>query len=150
MRGFTLIEIVIVVAIMAIIVSISFRTLVSFNNAQALDKDTKGILSLLDEARSNTLQSQDASQYGVHFEAETVVEFKGATYSPSALTNKSAILSGQTLVSQIAFQGGGSDIVFTRLTGEPNATGTVKIEVKQNSALQKIITIYGTGISEEK
>ena len=146
MKGFTLLEMLLVVTLIIIIATFSFASLSSLNTAQALDKDVKGIVAIIDEARSNTLTSQNDSQYGVHFESEKVVLFRGTTYSASDSNNRDAGLSGVTTISTISLTGGASDIVFARLTGAANATGTVVVRSKRDSSKTKTITIHGTGI----
>ena len=148
-RGLTLIEILVVVVILAIISIFSINALMASGNTQALDKDVKGIIAVLDQARSNTLTSQGNSQYGVHFEADKVVLFKGTTYSSSDSNNRDAGLSGQTTLSSISLSGGAVNVVFARLTGKPNVTGTITVQSERQSTLTKTITIYATGISEE-
>jgi type II secretory pathway pseudopilin PulG len=145
-RGFTLIEILLVGVIMIILATFSFRTFISYNNAQALDKDVKGIIAALDEARSKTVSSINDSQYGVHFATEQVLLFKGATYSSIDPANRSVGLSGQTTLGAILLSGGASDVVFERLTGKANATGTIAVTTKRSPSITKIITIYATGI----
>jgi prepilin-type N-terminal cleavage/methylation domain-containing protein len=147
-KGLTLIELVLVCAIIGIIATLSLRSFMSFNISQALDKDVKNITAALDEARSNTLASQGNSQYGVHFETGKVVLFKGGTYSSVSPDNRIIGLSGQTQINSIVLSGGSNHVVFERLTGKPNVTGNVVIQTKRNAAQTKTITIYATGISD--
>jgi prepilin-type N-terminal cleavage/methylation domain-containing protein len=149
-RGFTLLEILIVCSIIALLSALSFKALVAFKSDRALDADVHGILALLDEARRTTLSAKSLSQYGVHFETNTVVLFKGATYSSTDPNNRDAGLSGETSITAINLSGGTSNVVFARLTGEVAAQGEITIGLKKDPSLTKTIKIYATGISEEK
>ena len=115
-KGFTITELVIVIAILAIIVTIVASAFSKFNNNQSLGGAVGEVTSTLNEARANTLASYNNIAYGVHFQADKVVFFKGSTYSSSDPDNEDIILSSKISVSNIALSGGGSDVIFKRLT----------------------------------
>jgi type II secretory pathway pseudopilin PulG len=143
--GFTYLEILLVICILGIITVISITTLVSFNTNQALDKDTQTVVTVLEEARSKTLASTDASQYGVHIGSNDLTVFKGNTYISTDPNNRVINLNGITTISNITFSDGGSDIVFKRLTGETVQTGTITIATTRDTKT-RTVTIYKTGI----
>ena len=99
--------------------------------------------------RAVTIKSSfvDSSKYGVHFEASRVVLFKGNTYDANDPDNEEYLLRGNTL-SPITLTGGGSDVVFERLNGKTNQSGTVTISSVSDPSRSKVITIRGTGIVE--
>ncbi|MDQ3076807.1 MAG: prepilin-type N-terminal cleavage/methylation domain-containing protein [bacterium] len=148
-KGFTLIEILIVVSIIGIISTILMTSFSLFNKSEALDKDTDAVVESLAEARSLTLASQDASQYGVHFDMNKVTIFIGTVYSSSASTNKDILLASTDTILTISLTGGGSDVVFKRLTGETTQNGTVIIS-SPNTSKTRTVTIYKTGVVESQ
>jgi hypothetical protein len=127
------------------IVSISFT---SFRNAQTLENSVSEIISLIREARGKTLSSEDSSQYGLHFEASRMVFFKGTVFKepgPAAPYNREIQLSPLVEISSISLAGGGSDVIFKRLTGGTNQYGSVVLRVKSDTSKTRTININSTG-----
>ncbi|MEK7185367.1 MAG: prepilin-type N-terminal cleavage/methylation domain-containing protein [Patescibacteria group bacterium] len=147
-KGFSLVELIVIVAIVALISSIAVFSFKSFNARHAVDEDALGVLSTLNEARSKVLASKDASQYGVHLEEFQIVLFKGTSYSANDPLNQIIPLSQYTHISNINLSGGASDIIFARLTGAANRSGTIVLASINDSTLTKTITVYATGVSQ--
>jgi Tfp pilus assembly protein FimT len=148
LRGFTLLEIVIVIAVIIILFLIIFSAFSGFNRNYALDTAAGQVASVLDEARSLTLASKGNTAYGVHFESSQVVLFKGTVYSTSDPNNSVHTLSSLVTISDITLSGGGSDAVFERLTGKLNKSGTVTISLASDPSMTRTITLQATGIIE--
>lgn len=146
-RGFTVLEILIAVAILVVLGALILSPFSKFRTSQILNSETENILSLITQARENTLSSADASQYGVHFENMRAVMFKGATYSASDSNNKPISISSQAQISTISLSGGGTDVVFQRLTGKTNQSGTVTLSLKSNPTKTRVIKIESTGLA---
>ena len=146
-KGFTALELLMVVAIMALLAAIIISPFAAFRNSKVLDTASEQSLALLSEARGNTLSAKDGYQYGVHFEASQIVLYRGATYSGVDVNNKAVVLDGALEVSSIALAGGGSDVLFEKLTGKTLKGGTVVIRVKSDTSKTRTITITGTGIA---
>ena len=147
-KGFTITELLIVLAILAVIVTIVVSAFSKFNNNQSLDGAIGEVTSTLNEARANTLASYDNSAYGVHFQADKIVLFKGSTYSASDPDNEDVALSSKISVSNIALSGGGSDVVFKRLTGKTDQNGVITLSFISDPTKIKTITIQKSGIIE--
>lgn len=147
-KGFTITETLIVIAIIAVIVTIVVSAFSKFNNNQSLGGAIGEVTSTLNEARANTLASYDNSAYGVHFQTDKVVLFKGGVYSSSDSDNEDVILSSKISISNISLTGGGSDVVFKRLTGKTDQNGTITLSLISDPTKTKTITIHGSGIIE--
>lgn len=148
MKGFTIIEVVIVIVILAVLTAMAITSFSGFRQNQLLNSDVNKAISVINEARSKTLSSQDFSQYGVHFEASQIVVFKGATYVASSPDNATSTLSSFIEISGISLNGGGSDVVFQKLTGKTDNYGTITFRVKANTGKTKMISIKSTGITD--
>lgn len=142
-KGFTLFEIIIAISILVIMLVVTLPKFSEFRLVQVQNATITDILSSLDKARSDTLNSLDSSSYGVHFETSKVVIFKGTSYSILDANNQDIIFASPASITNISFSGGGSDIYFSRLSGTPNKTGTLTITTGNYS---KTITIGATGI----
>lgn len=113
----------------------------------ALLGSTETVVHALSTARADTLASRGGSQYGVHFASTTVTIFPGSTWSPTAASTTVFQLVPGVLVSDLALEGGGADIVFQRLTGKTSQPGTVSLLVR---TLVSTIVVQSTGsISSE-
>ena len=143
-NGFTLLELVIVIAILVILSGIIVGTFVIFNQTAGVSKDAELVLETLRLARSQTLAPKNETQYGVHFSPTSITLFSGSTYSPAASGNQIFSLHAGDSLS-VNLVSGGDDVVFDRLTGATPDAGTTTITVA-NSAASKSVTIYSTGL----
>lgn len=146
-KGFTIIEIVIVIAIMALLLAVIASPFQSFRNSKVLDTNSEEALSLLSEARGNTLSAKDGYQYGVHLESSQMVLFRGGTYSSLDASNKTVVLDNALEISSIALEGAGSDIIFDKLTGKTAQPGSFVIRAKNDTSKTRTITVVGTGVA---
>ena len=141
-KGFSIVEMLAVVAIFILIASVVIFNFSSFRSNQAIKTAAQEILSSLDKARSNTLSSLSSSQYGVHFESGGIAIFQGASYQSSSSLNEYVNMPSPVSISSISLSGGGSDILFDRLTGGTSQDGTVIFGISGNS---KTLTILKSG-----
>ncbi|MEK7133665.1 MAG: prepilin-type N-terminal cleavage/methylation domain-containing protein [Patescibacteria group bacterium] len=144
--GVTLMELLMVIAILLVLFALTTRTFQGVNSGKAIDTEALRIVTELNEARSLTLSSKYAKPFGVHFDSSSVTLFEGATYSAGSATNTTALLNSLVQVSSIDLAGGGSDVVFQRLTGKTAHSGTITLSLLSNASTSKIITIYATGL----
>ncbi|MBI2023222.1 prepilin-type N-terminal cleavage/methylation domain-containing protein [Candidatus Giovannonibacteria bacterium] len=147
MRGLTLLEILISLAIILIAGSILAYAFSGFRANSELSEAQAAITGMLQEARSRTLASENATTYGVHFEAERTVLFAGSSYNAADPSNKEYVLPTRVSISAINIAGGVSDIIFARLSGRASATGTMQLLTK-DTAKSKTINILSAGIAE--
>lgn len=147
-NGFTLIEILITLSILVILSTIVLSTFRLFDEKEALSKDFFMIISTLEKARNQTLFSKDSSSYGVHFETNQVVLFKGETYSSSDPENVVNKLHSKVIISNISLEGAVSDVVFERLSGKTDQNGSVTITSKIDATNSKTINILKTGLTK--
>jgi len=145
-RAFTLVEILVVLASVTILVSISFVSYDRFNKNEALEKDAVRVIALYEEARALSLGSNNGSVYGVHAETTKVVRFKGEIYTAGDSDNIQEFLSNYATISSISLSGGGSDVVFSRLGGTTTKSGTITLSLKSVPAQTKVISIYLSGV----
>lgn len=144
-KGFTLFELLVVIAIIGILVTIIVTALPRFGKVQALDRDAEVVMEILHQAHSQTLSSHNDTQYGVHVGSNTLTLFTGGTYSAGASSNQVFTLQTSGVVLTPTLTGGGSDVVFKRLSGETTQDGTIVISSPTISGT-KTVTIYRTGI----
>ena len=145
-KGFTLIEIIISIAVIVVLAAVVTNVFLSFDRYQALEKDTAKVASVIERARQLTLFSKHASQYGVHIETSQVTLFKGSTYVVGAPENVLTKLHSKVIISSHSLTGGGDDIVFIRLTGDTDQDGSITFQNKSDASKTETITIEKTGL----
>lgn len=138
-RGFTLIELIIVLAITAVLAAITIASFAPLNRRTDLNGNAQNIVSILNSARSKTVSSESASQWGAHFESDKYALFKGATYSASDPDTKIYTLPSSLEISTIALNGGGANAIFDRVTGKTSNYG--QITIREISAPTNLINI---------
>ena len=143
--GFTLLEMLITFAVIAIVSGIFVSSFSSFRSAQDLSETQANIIGIINGARSRTLASDSNSNYGVHFETAGAVLFKGNVYSAPDPSNKIYTVPGSVEISSISLTGGTVDTVFTRLNGTTTASGTISIRSKRTGSTA-VITLEPTGV----
>jgi len=146
-KGFTVIEVLVAIALAGIIAAIGVASFVNWNTTEALDTETGKIISLLLEARSLTISGSDSSAFGVHFESGKAVLFRGSTYTPESPSNRTQALHDEVRISSIALTGGASDVVFKKLTGATAQSGTVTLVSARDAQKTRTITITLTGVA---
>lgn len=144
--GFTLLEIVLSVGILIFIGTFSF---VSFRNSRSSeDLLTAGhnVLTVIRDAQSKTLAGQDNASWGVHVQTGQAVLFRGISYASATSTAPYALPPSIT-IDHISFLGGGSDIVFKRLLGATDQSGTFDLLIRGSSQPLFSITIDPSGMA---
>ena len=145
--GFTLVELLISIAIALVLVTISIQSFKNFNDREALTKDTALVVSVLHQARAQTLASQNNDPFGVHFTSSALTLFEGATYDGSASANVTTSLNTRVQVGT-ALSGGGVDLVFQQVTGATAQSGVITLSLIASPTQTRHVTIYATGLSE--
>lgn len=147
MRGITLLEILIVIAILGLLSTVGFEVIRNFSKTISLTSSVEDGRSLLLEARTKTLSSQGEMQYGVHFATTSMVLFAGTSFPSATSTEKTATLGSPAIISGIVLLGGGDDVVFNRLTGRTAESGIVVFQyVSETGTTSRTLRIGETGI----
>ncbi len=124
-KGFTLIEILIAVAIMTGVMALGlFLGLDALRGSYSRsERDT--VVSLLTEARSRSMANIDESTWGVCVSGANYVVFKGSVCDAVAATSElTPIGSGATITGLAS----ASPVVFTALSGTTTAAAVVVSE----------------------
>lgn len=148
-KGITLLETLFALGIVFMLFAFGIKPFEAVRDRQILNNATEDVETLLQEARSNTLASVNASNYGVHFETDSATYFVGSYYSESDPDNKQIIFTDVSITS-VSLVGNGSSVVFNRITGDTNTNGTITLSLLNDPTKTKVITIFpiGTFMSE--
>jgi len=147
--GFTLVEVLTIVGILIVLTAISIPAFRFFQKESDLNNSAEEIINILRLAQNKTLASEGASQWGVYFTTSTsphqYILFKGTTYNPSATDNEIHNLPKSVEIYEIELTGGGSEVIFDRVTGTTNQFGEVSLRLKTDTSKVKTIYIENSG-----
>ncbi len=149
-NGFTLIELVIVVAILAVLSSALITDFVLWTKKTDVNTASQEFANVLRLAKNKALSSENNSQYGVYLNTlnspSQYILFKGATYA----TRDSASDNIYSLPKNVEFFGisfgGGSEIDFNKLSGTSQQSGSVAVRSKLDTNQSKTIYISSSGV----
>lgn len=144
-KGFTAVEILIVIIALSIIMIVILPQFSTMRGNQVFKSAVSDILSSLNKAQSQTLASVDSLSYGVHFQSDKVIIFRGTVFSNADVTNEIVEITSPAFISNVTLGGVSGftgDVYYNRLSGSPNNSGVITVS---NSSLTKIITIPVSG-----
>ncbi len=123
--GFTLIELLLVIAIFIVVFAFSAPYSLRFYYNQLANDIQSNIFSTLTQARHNALLQKNDSPWGVLVDPnnDQYILFQGSSY----LSRNVSYDEVYDLLSDVAFAGDWTEVVFTKFTGIPNISGTSTI-----------------------
>lgn len=147
-KAFTLIELIISMAIIAILAGVGFINIINYRHRQDLTSTTQEIIEVLRNSQNRSLSQESASRWGVHFENQTSGTdfyelFQGASYAGATIVSKSALPSN--IQFDIPASGSSSTIIFSPITGLPNASATIKIYLISSPTSSSTIIVNSNG-----
>lgn len=142
-KGFSAIEIVIVLAIMIVILSITIYSYSTMKTRKQVEVAVDAINFRLEEAKTNALSGKNGANFGIYFATSSYTYFSGSSYDSSNTSNVITTLSDVQISKSLT--GGASSIIFTRITGTPQVTGTVTVTSTSNASTTAVITIGTLG-----
>jgi len=144
-KGFSLIELLISISVILFLIGMSIVSYRSFGKETELENTAQHVLATLKLSQTKTLASEDASPYGVHFENNQYILFKGDTYQATSPDNQTYQLSNHLEIYDIDLADGGNDIVFQRISGRVNQNGTTSLRIISQPTKTRTITIRSSG-----
>lgn len=142
-KGFTLVEIVLVLGVIGILLAITTASFSQFRSSRALTQTTDMVISVLTEARSRTLASVHGEKYSVQVLSDRLVLFVGDTYDQNNPTNEIYFYETPTQLQTVSLTGGGATIRFEKLSGNTPTGGTILLQKGDET---KILTLLSSGI----
>ncbi len=144
-KGFTIIELFVVVFIIAIIGVITFSVFSDLQTKQDFDSDIAKVKSYIEKAKINSINVKDNKEYGVKFENNKIVYFE---------INNNQIIDIEDININLNIKENNlkkdnnstTTLYFSKIEGYPNATGTIIYEKNvRDNIYEKEIKIEETG-----
>lgn len=147
-KGFTVIELLVVLAILAVLMVVITPSFMRFRQQQALQNTTNGVLSLITSARTKTLSGNDNSIYSVRFESSRAILFKGIVYTDGMATNEIYGYESPVTLGTVLLQDATQVLTFDRLRGTTSQHGTIQLQLPNGTT--RMITVTQTGSAERQ
>jgi prepilin-type N-terminal cleavage/methylation domain-containing protein len=138
-KGFTLIEILVVIAILAMLIGLGLFMSMDSYRAYLSRSERDTVVSLLERARSRAMANSFETAWGVCYIAPNYIIFRGATCTDGAATNEAT--PGNPAASIVGLSAA-SAVVFSQLAG--TTTGAVVTITEQSKVSTVTINHEGT------
>ena len=138
-KGFTLIEVLLSIAAIAIIAGISVPIYQSFQVRNDLDIATVEIAQSARRVQTLSQAVDGDTSWGINIQSGSMVVFKGTSY-----TARDAAFDEVFDVPTSITPSGISEVVFAKFTGLPQTIGTITLTSNANET--RIITINAKGM----
>lgn len=138
-RGFTLLEVLLSVAIIVMLAGLSLPVFTSFNNRNDVDLATQSLTDALRRAQVYARGVKADDQWGVNVQTGTITVFKGANFSARDTNYDEVTATPTTLVPS-----GITEVTFAKNSATPSTSGSIVL----NSSLvnqTKTVTINAKG-----
>ena len=156
-RGFTLIEMSLVMGIFLTLLSITFVGFLNFQHRSALFANTAVLLADIQSQQTkamagDTEASNTISDFGIHFEASSYTLFRGSSYSAGEPTNMAISLEPPLSFEEIDLPQ--TAVVFAKGSGEVAGYSAPdnSVKVKNNESGEEVLVQfnkYGVLVSGE-
>lgn len=144
MKGFSLLEIIFVIAIIGILTAIGVN---SFQEAQLKKHQqaiVQNIISNLEKAKADTQAGKGGIQHGIKFNTQDFVLFSGSTFDSSNASNITVGIHSQFEI-ETTLTNSQKIITFSRLYGDPNETATITVSHLDDRLSPIMFTIDNVG-----
>jgi prepilin-type N-terminal cleavage/methylation domain-containing protein len=137
MKGFTAVEILIVLAVFGLLLGSSMLALGPLRSGSDLQSEARAFQRVLEFARSRTIASEADARYGV-YATSTVphryILFQGDDYDTRIVAEDEVYELHDTIEFESIAFGGGSEVVFDRIEGTTSQAGNAVLRVKTEPA----------------
>jgi len=143
-QGFSVIEILVVLAVLMIVSGLIVPGFNFFRRQNSLNATAQEIINALRLSQNKTLASEGNSSFGIYFESDKYIIFKGAAYIESSSDNEIHNIDDSLKISAIDLNIPPA-VVFERLTGNTTNYGTITLERIDDFSQNKIIFVDPSG-----
>lgn len=148
--GFTLVELILIIALMVVIVMISILALGGRKGTTELEGITKQIVSQLREAQSKSASQVNSTTWGVRIDNATSGAYFGgyssSTYSTSTKAGYTRLPRNVRFVTSTLPVGSFREITFSQISGLPSTTTVISLQLTDTPSVSTTITVGERGV----
>jgi prepilin-type N-terminal cleavage/methylation domain-containing protein len=144
MKGFTILEIIITIAVAGILLTIATNSYQVAQIKKNQEQIIQAIEASLDEQRAKTQAGKDGQNFGIKFNSDNFVLLTGTSYSSGSNQNKIIAIDPQFQISE-TITNSDNIIYFSKILGDANQNATITISHITNRISPKQIIIEKSG-----
>ena len=119
-RGLSLIEIILAMALIAIIFAIGLPVSLNFYRSYSFQAEVNTVISLLEQARSLAMTNHNESAWGLYIDSDRFTVFRGLDYAGRyAPADRFFDRAGGIAIA------GNNEMIFNQLSGRTNAANII-------------------------
>lgn len=141
-RAFTLVEILVVLAVLGAVASITFFGMSNYGQRQQFEEFTSDVARSVQSAKQRAVAGEAGTAWGIYVSPTSIEVFSGTTVTPGASANTIIAVPAYVTASS-TFYTGEQSLVFAERTGTPTATGTIVLA--DTRTLSTTTIIIGAG-----
>lgn len=148
MRGFTFIEILITIGILAVLAVVGTLNLFGYSQGRILQDEAAKIAFVLRNAHDKSVAQADGEQWGVHFSnpvsgSDFYEIFKGDNYATGAVVTHVSL--SKNIVFTAPPSGSSTDVIFSQVSGLSQEINSIIISLGSNAASSSTIIVNTNG-----
>lgn len=132
MKGFSLVELLLTMAIMSILAAVAFASYAGFKNKQSVEAEVMEIKAIIRETMELAKSQADGSGWGIRFTNPTGTDndyyeiWKGTSYASGTVTRRMNLGSNMQFTDPA--NGAVKDFIFQKATGLLAASSSVTVQ----------------------
>lgn len=146
-KGFTLVEVLLVVVITAILATITLAFSYGIKSRKDLDLAVNSVAAVVRDAQQKSITQEDMKRWGVHLERNTIsiYDLFKDVYVTANISAAYRLPSGVEF-DNTGWGGAVKDVVFTQVDGLPsNGANAIIIRLTDDTTINRQITISTNG-----
>ncbi len=150
MRGFTLLELILVIGILAILGTVGFNFYFNFQVDVKVDEEINRIQQILRQVQQKAVSGEEGAKWGIRFTNNTANDqhydvFWGDSFSASTSTDIYYLPSG--VVFTTPSSSSTLDVIFNKRTGESASSSIITITIQtETSDVSKSVSVTPKGL----
>lgn len=148
MKGFSLLELMLIMGILAIVSGIALLNLPGLRSRNALNFATDELVAHLRDAQQRAMSQDQSSQWGVHLagiagDADWYEIFYGADYISGTKYARVPLPSNLKFLEPS--EGSSKDVIFFKITGAAAST-SIRVSLIDNESVFNTISVTSAGV----
>ena len=116
-KGFTILELMLVIGVLVIIVSLGFPIAFDFYKNYQLQAERDRFISLLETTRNSSMINLNQASHGVHWDNDNFITFEGSSFATRNQSQDQNFPRAKTI--SVA---GPNEIIFNSLSGQADSS----------------------------